>query len=414
MSVQNYGVASYSQSVKSPALNNSARKKAVVQNPVLNKKVSFSEGLGLIATGFKDKAVSTVKSIITHPVQAIGVTAITTVGIAALPLIGISATTGTAVLAVGFGAFSAFNAGKDIIKAVNHNKSGQYDQLRQDLHAVGSDSLDVALSVPFVPKGVRQITKEVKYGSGIKLNRGLLNELKNAKDISAKVTEYIKGNVKLVFDRVVKEKGYKVAPELVFTDATQCAAINGSTGQFMFNPKYLIPNIKSLLTRPLRNSTENIVAHELKHFDQFSQIARTDGLGARIITRDANGQAFYDRVVKANGKLNGKVAADSAGNITANTAEAQQALHYYKAMSQYPTVPSNLKPIDKVLFKYKLLKFIDPAKHKFFEAYTSNVLEAEALKTGIDYANKTGRLSTGYALNNLQAQAALSAQNKAS
>lgn len=414
MSIQNYGIASYSQSIKSPASNNSTRKKAAVHNPVLNKEVSFSEGLGLIATGFKDKAISTVKSIITHPVQAIGVTALTAAGIAALPLIGISATTGTAVLAIGFGAFSAFTAGKDIIKAVNHNKNKQYEELRQDLHAVGSDSLDVALSVPFVPKGIRQITKEVKYGCGIKLNSGLLNEIKNAKGISAKITEYIKGNVKLVFDRVVKEKGYKVAPELVFTDATQCAAINGATGQFMFNPKYLFPNLKSLLTRPLRNSTENIVAHELKHFDQFSQIARTDGLGTRIITRDANGHAFYDKVVKSNGKLNGKVAADNAGNITANTAEAQKALDYYNAMSRYPNVPANLKPIDKVLFKYKLLKFIDPAKHQFFETYTSNVLEAEALKAGIDYANKTGRLSSGYVLNNLQAHATLSSQNKAS
>ena len=44
---------------------------------------------------------------------------------------------------------------EDTVKAIKHNKNGEYAQLRNDLGKIGGDCLDLALSMPFLPKALK-------------------------------------------------------------------------------------------------------------------------------------------------------------------------------------------------------------------------------------------------------------------
>ena len=248
-----------------------------------NTKVSFKEGLSFIGKGFINKAKDIGKAIIEHPVKTVAIMAGTALGIAALPIVGVSSAVGASVLALGFGAIAVGKTVYHTTKAIKHNKNGEYNNLRNDLQKIGGDSLDLALSLPFIPKAFKTIQRNIKFAPSIGLNKELLSNLKNAKGISGKYTELLKGEMRINYETMSKEMGLKVKPQLVFDDTMQFDFQKGvlvgeyepTTGVMRINPKTLNP-ISRILTRV---NPEAALRHELTHFQQFSDIARTQGIG---------------------------------------------------------------------------------------------------------------------------------------
>lgn len=189
--IQFTGVNSSQNKIYPNNINNSAvRKYYESQNnlahPQLqNKKIGLVEGTNIFLGGVLKQTNEMVTSIIEHPLKTATVLAGTTLGFMALPLIGIPSAVGGGVLAIGF-------AGLAITKAVNHaikftktNKEGSLDMAKLHLQQLGEDFVDVALSVPFVPKGITNIKNFVKYGK-FGINKSLINELKTTNKLSDK------------------------------------------------------------------------------------------------------------------------------------------------------------------------------------------------------------------------------------
>lgn len=259
-----------------------------------DKKISFGEGVKLVTTGFFSKIGEMFKSIVKHPIRTIGTLVLTTVTLAALPLIGVSMATGASVLAVGFAAIAVAKAGKDIYKAVKHNKNKNYDAVRQDLRNIGGDSLDLALSLPFVPKAINQIKRQIRFAPKLALNSELWNNIKETKGIGAKILELLKGNLKIEYHTQAREMGLKVYPELVF-DKKSSLSEGGvyciEDSQIKINPAFLNPiNIvkKKILAKFSRRkiavsnlSLSGFLRHELEHVKQFQEIVLTENIGIK-------------------------------------------------------------------------------------------------------------------------------------
>ncbi len=249
-----------------------------------NSKVTFKEGLKLICNGFKNKVKDLAKSIIKHPIKTAGIMLGTTLALSALPLIGISTALGASVLAAGFAGIAIGKTAVHTVKAIKHNKNGEYAQLRNDLGKIGGDCLDLALSMPFLPKALKNIKRNIQYAPKLCLNKELLSNIKNAKGVGAKYTELLKGDLQINYETIGNEMGLKTKPKLVFDDNMQFDLTKGiatageyepTTGVMKINPKTLNP-LARILTR---TNPEAILKHELTHFQQFADIARTEGIG---------------------------------------------------------------------------------------------------------------------------------------
>ena len=148
---------------------------------VENEKITFKEGLSLFGKGAWNKIKEMGAAIIKHPVKTIATIGVTTAAIAALPLIGISAATGAAAAALVFGGIAIAKTTKDVVETVDDYQDGRYDEVRQDLQDLGGDSVDLALSLPFMPKAFKQVSRTMKYGtSTIGLNKELIKGLTGA------------------------------------------------------------------------------------------------------------------------------------------------------------------------------------------------------------------------------------------
>ena len=131
------------------------------QIPKQQKKVSFNEGCDIIFSGAKDTAVNTVKSVVQHPIKTLATMAATTAALTSLPFMGISMATGGAALVTGFGGLAIFNTAKNIFKAHKNSKNGNYDEMRKTLHDLGGNAVDLALTLPFMPKAVKHLSRNV-------------------------------------------------------------------------------------------------------------------------------------------------------------------------------------------------------------------------------------------------------------
>ena len=159
-----------------------------------NEKITFKEGLSLFGKGAWNKVKEMGSAIIKHPVKTLAVVGATTAAIAALPLIGISAAPGAAAAALVFGGIAIAKTTKDVVETVDDYKDGRYDEVREDLQDLGGDGVDLALSLPFMPKALKQVSRTMKYGtSTIGLNKELINGLKGASSVDDVVREF--GNV---------------------------------------------------------------------------------------------------------------------------------------------------------------------------------------------------------------------------
>lgn len=262
-------------------------------NKPKEKEITFGEGVKLVAQGFISKAGEMVKSVIKHPVKTLGTIALTSAALAALPLIGVSVATGTAALAVGFAGIAAFGMAKDIIKTIKANSNGQYDAMRNDLKNIGGDGFDLALSLPFVPKAINQIKRQMKFAPQLAGNSELWANIKNAKSIKAKFLEFNKGNLKLEYQTQVKELGMKTAPELLFEENLPGGIVglyNPTTCQLKMSTYWLNPinrlKMKATSQKAAGSnlSPEGFLRHELEHVKQFSTIVRTENVGITGLT----------------------------------------------------------------------------------------------------------------------------------
>lgn len=263
-----------------------------------NEKVTFGEGVKLVAQGFWNKVKDIGKAIIHNPVKTLGAVALTTAGLAALPLIGVSMATGAAALALGFATLAV---GKTIVhtgQAIKHNGNGEYNKVREDLQKIGGDGLDLALSLPFVPKALKQVQRHVKYNpSLLYINKEMVADLRNAKGVRDVAYSFLKGDLRVKYHQITNEMGFKVKPELVFEEnipAQLGGLYDPTTGQMKMNTSFLNPinrlkmkaGMKATGQKPAVSnlSPEGFLRHELEHVRQFQDIARTENLGVTGLT----------------------------------------------------------------------------------------------------------------------------------
>lgn len=338
-----------------------------------NTKVSFKEGLSLIGKGFINKAKDIGKAIIEHPVKTIAIMAGTAIGIAALPIIGISSAVGASVLAIGCGAIAVGKTVYHTAKAIKHNKNGEYSNLRNDLQKIGGDSLDLALSLPFIPKAFKTLQRNIKFAPTIGINKELLTNIKNAKGINGKYTELLKGDMRINYETMSNEMGLKVKPQLVFDDTMQFDIQKGviageyepTTGVMKINPKTLNP-IARILTR---TNPEAILRHELTHFQQFSDIARTQGIGVNGL-KDILTQ-YYKKALEVGGLP--KQNAEYARNMVYGDKSVFNTKFYETVLKEKGVIPAGSK--DAI----NTQTYIDGLLAKV----TSDVNKIKALKIGI-------------------------------
>ena len=386
-----------------------------------NTKVSFKEGLSLIGKGFVNKIKDLGNSIISHPLKTLSIVGATTLGLAALPIIGISSAVGASVLAIGCAGIAIGKTAVHTAKAIKHNNNGEYNELRKDLEKIGGDGLDLALSLPFAPKALKTLKRNIKYAPGIGLNNELLANIKNAKGLNAKYTELLKGNLRINYETMGNEMGLKVKPKLVFDDTMRFDLKKGviageyepTTGVMKVNPKTLNP-IARMLTK---TNPESILKHELTHFQQFSDIARTEGIGITglqdLLTR------YYKKAMEIGGlpkenleyaknmvygdksAFNSKLyesVIQQQGTISAGTKEAANVQSYMEGI--IAKVTSDVEKINNL--KIGILGPSYQDMKKILEIYKQNPLETPAYNAQDLYTKEVLRFRPGSASEVLQ------------
>ena len=270
------------------------------------EKVSFKEGAGLVAKGFINKLKGMGKAIVQHPAKALLAVGGTALALSALPIIGISTATGAAALALVFAGKAIFSTTKDIIHTVKDNKAGEYDKVRDDLQKVGGDTLDLALSLPFVPKAINQISRFARYGTAtVGLNTELISNLKNIKSVKDIPLEFAKADVRVNYEMIGKEMNLSVKPKLEFVDmpAEKGKILGGAyeptTGTMQYNQNLLTARGK-ITAKLAKIDPEIILRHELEHFKQFADITRTEGLGIDALENTLT--KYYEEIYKSLGK----------------------------------------------------------------------------------------------------------------
>lgn len=174
-----------------------------------NKKVSFGEGVKLFAKGFGNQVKDMVKGIVQHPIKTATTIGLTTGALLALPLVGIPTAVGGAVMAVGFATIGTIKMIGNTASGIKHNRNGNGELARDCFEKAGSAGVDVALSAPFVPKGLKAIKDFVKFGK-FGINASLLSELKSAKGLKGKIKLLKDANTELArnydYQKLVEQK----------------------------------------------------------------------------------------------------------------------------------------------------------------------------------------------------------------
>ncbi len=182
-----------------------------------SRKIGFGEGIGLLAKGVFKQVKDVVGAIFEHPIRTLAVVGATSVGLMALPLIGIPTAVGGAAMALGFAGLAVFNGAKHTMQFLKNNSNGEYDKARENLEQIGGDSVDLALSAPFVPKALKEIKRFAKYGK-IGYNADMAAKVVNAKGLKGKFS-------------ALQEANKEAARAVNFNEATEIelAKLNGIT-----------------------------------------------------------------------------------------------------------------------------------------------------------------------------------------
>lgn len=181
----NPSINNYNNSIRQNGLKRNlnpsfTHKNLIVAENTSNKKINHKEGAKLILEGAKNQVIDTLREIADKPFRSLAFFGATTAGIMALPLIGIPSAVGGGVLAIGFAGLAIGKTISHVVDFTKNNKLGTYDKARNNLKDIGGDSLDLALSVPFVPKGIHNLKTFTQYGK-LGINSSLISEIKNTK-----------------------------------------------------------------------------------------------------------------------------------------------------------------------------------------------------------------------------------------
>lgn len=191
----NYSFANNEINRKSKSFQKGFIFPSVTQNK--HQKISFSEGVKIVGKGFVTQLKDMCETIVKHPIRTL-VSAVTVSGVlVALPIIGIPTVVGGATLAIGFGTLGATKFISNALKAIKNSKNGEYDKARENLRSVGASTLDLALSLPFVPKSLKGIKDFAKYGK-VGFDSALFANLKSTKGLSNKFNVLNKANSELI------------------------------------------------------------------------------------------------------------------------------------------------------------------------------------------------------------------------
>jgi hypothetical protein len=135
-----------------------------------NGKFNISEA----GKNFLKGIFSPVTAVIEHPLATVGMVAGTVAACSVLPILG-------PALAVGFGAYSLYQAGKGCLNVVKNCANGDYDAAEKSFGMVGEGTIGTVLSALGVKQGAR-VAKEAK----------LMNELNTTTLTSAQKTSVAK------------------------------------------------------------------------------------------------------------------------------------------------------------------------------------------------------------------------------
>ena len=418
---QNYTVKGYQKSKnnKKHAINTHLNSDEFIytSNDTSFKKVDFKEGVSLIGKGFVNKIKGIITSIVKHPIKTALAVGATSLLIAGAPLIGITSATAGAALALGFGAYALGKTAIDVSETIKDNKAQRYDEVREDLQKLGGDGVDLALSLPFAPKAIKQIVRFVKYGKNtVGINAELISNIKSNHGLKGIKTEFAKADTLINYEMIGNEMGLAVKPKLVFKDLPADlrtgifgGAYEPTTGELQINQNILTGKGKVFAKCGGLKNTEVIMRHELEHFKQFSDIARAEDIGInglgeaitqyynealeKIPMEELERQGFSKETIlnmtqgnksALNRKLYQNVI-DKQGTIKAGTQEAKMAAKYRQGLLE------KINPSEENLAEFnEATKGIDglcgsPADQmKLFKAqmklYKSNILEKEAFK----------------------------------
>ena len=379
-----------------------------------NEKVTFKEGVKLVAKGFGNKIKNMITSIVKHPVKTALTIGGTALLIAGAPVIGIASATAASMLALGFAGIAVAKTTADVIETVKDSRAGRRDEVREDLTKLGGDGVDLALSLPFLPKAINQVSRFAKYGKGtLGLNTELLSNLKNCRSLSAVKMEFAKANTLINYEMIGNELGLAVKPKIAFKDFQANAqgivggAYEPTTGELQINQNILTGKGKAMAKITKLGDAEVIMRHELEHFKQFADIARTENLGvdhlSNTITKYYNemgklcsiddlekvglSKEVFENMTKGdrtafNRKFYQDVV-DSQGIIKAGTPEAEMAAKYSQGLLEkvnpsqesLDILNNALAKIDKNASLYAKSRQAAKAQNEF---YRSNTLEKGA------------------------------------
>jgi len=430
------------------------------------KRVSFGEGVKLVAKGFFVKIKDMITDIVKHPIKTAAAIALTSGVLLALPLISIPTAVGASVIALGFAGFSLYGMGKAISSALRNSQAGDNDALREDLKNIGGKTLDLAISLPFVPKAFNTVKNQIKYGK-IGVNTELWNNFKNAKGIKAKYGEIRKANVALIndvnfqagvdklqkqlkFDDKIKQEyldlrkydgkefierayarmttdlGYgKDAPRLEILETTSLKRGGGySGGQHKITMRTVPKNNDFVMSK---SETLSVMRHELQHFQQFVDVerAKNAGYGFEKMLNDKqihilesvkipaenhrkamNLPAFREYInnYRESMKSAQKVAARQ-GEITSGTKRFKDLAKIYKNQIDYQSLDTTLLDSKVVNGKKEIAPVANVFKWlKQLFGYRGQFIEREANRAGGIFTRASSSTMLPLIVSNIQTQ----------
>ena len=299
----------------------------------INKKIGFKEGVGLFAKGFTTKIKNLATSIIKHPIKTAGIILASTALLSALPLIGISTVAAGSALALLYAGIAVGKTTAHTIQFIKNNKNENYTEARKNLEQMGGDTVDLALTLPFVPKAVKNIKDFAKFGK-IGINHELINEIKNSQGIKAKFNALKAGNFKITedvnfkkaiskiakteqdvaeyeamrnlsksefvqkaYEKMTKDMGIsEVAPEPQLVDdlgSNMLGGFQSSDCSVKFNAQAFEGMKQSEIL--------NVMRHELEHFRQYTDIARYKGADFMY---ELESRAYVERIKRGDTGFN--------------------------------------------------------------------------------------------------------------
>ncbi len=146
------------------------------------QKITPKEAAKLMLNGAISQVNGLIQETIKNPLKVILPTIGTTAAIMALPLIGIPSAVGAGAVAITTAGISATRLGINLYQLGKNTQQEEYNKARENYKKIGNSTLDLALSLPFMPKAIKSVKDFAKYGK-LHLNLSAIKRMKNPADI---------------------------------------------------------------------------------------------------------------------------------------------------------------------------------------------------------------------------------------